>query len=242
MGYVGSLANIEARRMHDDWGYSRTRSTTALVIGGMALALVALLGAATVYLAMRVAVLDKETARLRSAQVELKDTLQALASSPPANQSAPAATVPAAPSTPDAPASPPAPPANAATAPAANASPEPAGPTGSNAPAAQPAPASDTYSVRIFASASTSNKNKLDRFVNAVRSLGFNVDVSENSITDSTNSAILYHPSALNTANRLAASLKQRYPSLNFEMKASPAINDNLKRVLIVSLNQDAIN
>lgn len=224
--------------MHDDWGYSRTRSTTALVVGGMALALVALLGAATVYLAMRVAVLDKETARLRSAQVELKDTLQAMASAPPADKGAPAATAPTATSTPDAPASPPAP----ATAPAANTSPEPASPTASNAPSPQPAPASDTYSVRIFASASTANKSKLDRFVNAVRSLGFNVDVSENSITDSTNSAILYHPSALNTANRLAASLKQRYPSLNFEMKASPAINDNLKRVLIVSLNQDAIN
>lgn len=227
--------------MHDDWGYSRTRATTALVVGGMALALVALLGAATVYLAMRVAVLDKETARLRSTQVELKDALQALANAPPANQGAPAATAPAAPPTPDAPA-----PANApsvpAAAPTASTAPEPASPAASNAPSPQPAPASDTYSVRIFASASTANKNKLDRFVNAVRSLGFNVDVSENSITDSTNSAILYHPSALNTANRLAASLKQRYPSLNFEMKASPAINDNLKRVLIVSLNQDAIN
>lgn len=225
--------------MEDEWGYSRTRGTAGLIVGGMALALVALLGAVTVYLAMRVAILDKEIARLHTAQTELKTTVQALQTSAPAGSSntpaaSPAATVPAAPEIPASPAaSPPAnmDPALRTTAPAAGAAPE----------TANPAPAAERYSVRIFASPGTSNKSKLERFVNVVRSLGFDVDVSENSISDSMSSSMLYQPSALNVANKLASSLKAKYPSLNFEMNTGE-INDNLKRVLIVSLNQDALN
>lgn len=224
--------------MDEEWGYSRTRARIALAVAGMAVALVALVGAAVVYVAMRVAILDKETARLQTAQAELKDAVQAL------QASASAAPVPAVPTVPEAPAQVP-----AAPPPAANAAPPPptAVPATSAAPAAQqagqpqPAPAADRYSVRIFAAADTSNKNKLERFVNVVRSLGFDVDVSQTNISDSMNSSMLYQPSALNVANKLANSLKSRYPALNFEMNTG-AVNDNLKRVLIVSLNQDALN
>lgn len=213
--------------MDEEWGYSRTRATIALAVAGMAVALVALVGAAVVYMAMRIAILDKETARLQTAQAELKDAVQALQASASAAPTAPA-------------------PAPAAPPPAANASPPPptAVPATSAAQQAgqpQPAPAADRYSVRIFAAADTSNKNKLERFVNVVRSLGFDVDVSQTNISDSINSSILYQPSALNVANKLANSLKARYPALNFEMNTG-AVNDNLKRVLIVSLNQDALN
>ena len=230
--------------MEDEWDYLRTRSTVALVVAGAALALVILLGVAVGYVAMT---LDKETGRLQAAQAELqaaqtelKEAVQALQARAPAESNAtPAgATVPAVPSVPDAPAPPP-PSANAApspptSVPATGAAPKPAGP-------AQAAPASDRYSVRIFAAVEGSNKNKLERFVNVVRSLGFDVDVSDTNISDSMNSSILYQPSALNTANKLANSLKARYPSLKFEMNTG-AVNDNLKRVLIVSLNQDALN
>jgi hypothetical protein len=233
------LIGQESRRMDEEWGYSRTRARIALAVAGMAVALVALVGAAVVYVAMRVAILDKETARLQTAQAELKDAVQAL------QASASAAPVPAVPTVPEAPAQVP-----AAPPPAANAAPPSPTtvPATSAAPAAQqagqpqPAPAADRYSVRIFAAAAgTANKNKLERFVNVIRSLGFDVDVSETNISDSMNSSILYQPSALNTANKLANSLKARYPALNFEMNTG-AVNDNLKRVLILSLNQDALN
>jgi Tfp pilus assembly protein PilX len=224
----------ESRRMEDEFGYSRPRASVALVVGLMALALVTLLGVATVYMAMWLAILDKDNARLQAAQTELKDAVRALQAS-----------ASAVPTVPDVPA-----PAPAAPPPAANAVPPSptAAPATSATPAAQqagqpqPAPAADRYSVRIFAAAAgTSNKNKLERFVNVIRSLGFDVDVSETNISDSMNSSILYQPSALNTANKLANSLKARYPALNFEMNTG-AVNDNLKRVLILSLNQDALN
>lgn len=225
--------------MEDEFGYSRPRAPVALVVGLMALALVTLLGVATVYMAMWLAILDKDNARLQAAQTELKDTVRALQASASATPATP--TVP---TVPDVPA-----PAPAAPPPAANAAPPAptAVPATSAVPAAQqagqpqPAPAADRYSVRIFAAAAgTSNKNKLERFVNVIRSLGFDVDVSETNISDSMNSSIVYQPSALNMANKLANSLKAKYPALNFEMNTG-AVNDNLKRVLIVSLNQDAL-
>lgn len=226
--------------MEDEFGYSRPRAPVALVVGLMALALVTLLGVATVYMAMWLAILDKDNARLQAAQTELKDTVRALQASASATPATP--TVPTVPDVPaPAPAAPP-PAANAdlplrTAVPATGAAPTPQQPG-----QPQPAPAADRYSVRIFAAAAgTSNKNKLERFVNVIRSLGFDVDVSETNISDSMNSSILYQPSALNTANKLANSLKARYPALNFEMNTG-AVNDNLKRVLILSLNQDALN
>lgn len=235
--------------MNDDWGHSRTRSTAALVVGCVAFVLVTLMAAAAVYMATRIALLDKQVAQLQATQGELKDAIQALKPNAPfAHDVFASPNVIGAPAT--APSSPGAQapvtnqPAPGMAPPAAGANAQLPGPTANAAPAQanapQPAPASERYSVRIFAAVEARNKGKLDRFVGVIRSLGFDVDVSETNISDSMNSSILYQPTTENIATRLANGLKTKYPALNFEMNVGP-VNDNLKRVLIISLNQDAL-
>ena len=227
----------------------------ALLLASLALVVALMFGALAGYLTLEVTSLNREVALLKQAQ------RTAAVAPPPIAETTEAATAPTAPlvaavpPVSPAPAPAPTPPAAQLAAPA-DASPQqpatvptdqPSANDGAPVQAASAQPPSPlpeptpTYSARVFLPAGSADKAKLDRFAGAVKGTGIDVGITEDPVAQPDSSSMLYHTSAAGAAKKIAAALKTKYPSLNFEMRESQTISPNAWNIVIIDLTADAL-